>query len=124
MAGYMPFFIQIACAHALENLDDHPGREKPDFEEVYRSFYKEASIHYRFIWSGLANHERSALVRVVNGKGVPDSMRHILSELETRNLVKEDSHRPEVFSSSFADFIRLDAKGKKASLLQRLMGRG
>ena len=75
LAGLFPFFIQMACCHAIEHLEENPKTRQPDFVEVRRRFYEEAKFHYRYIWEGLDRHERSAIVRVAERKGVAGSSR-------------------------------------------------
>ena len=52
LSGLFPFYLQMACSHAIEYLDDHPDAEQPDFREVRRRFYEEAKLHYRYVWDG------------------------------------------------------------------------
>jgi serine/threonine-protein kinase len=125
MAGLFPFFIQMACSHAIEYLDEHPEAREPDFKEVRRRFYEEARLHYRYIWDGFDTHERSTVLRVFKGKALPDALRHVLAELESRHYVESGEGRPRLFASMFDEFLRMEApEEKKGSFWGRLMGRG
>ena len=123
MAGLFPFFIQVACSHAIEYLDDHSDATEPDFGEVRRRFYEEAKLHFRYVWDGLDDHERSTVVRVSKGKAMPDALQHVLSELQNRHYIEKAAGRPQLFSSTFDDFVRTEgAKVEKEPLLKRLFG--
>jgi AAA+ ATPase superfamily predicted ATPase/predicted Ser/Thr protein kinase len=124
MAGLFPFFIQVACAHAIEYLDDHPDAKEPDFGEVRRRFYEEAKLHFRYVWDGLDDHERSTVVRVAKGNSMPDALQHVLTELQNRHYVESvPGSRPQLFSSTFDHFVRTEgAKQEKEPLLKRLFG--
>jgi serine/threonine-protein kinase len=123
MSGLFPFFIQMACSHAVEMMDEQPDAAL-DFAEVRRRFYEEAKLHFRYIWDGFDEHERSTVLRVAQGKGLPDALRHVLGELETRHLVETGDKAPRLFATTFDQFVRTEASasGSKPSLLGRLFG--
>ena len=124
MAGLFPFFIQIACSHAIEYLDEHPEAQTLDAREVRRRFYEEAKLHYRYIWDGFDPHEKSTVLRVACGKGLPDALKHVLTELESRHYVEPDRGRPRLFASTFDEFVKSQVRqGAKPTLLDRLFGR-
>lgn len=124
MAGRFPFFLQMACSHAIEYLDEHPDAKEPDFAEVRRRFYEEAKLHFRYIWDGFDEHERSTVMRVATGKSLPDSLRHVLAELESRHLAGADGGRARLFASTFDEFVKTEGgAASKPSLLGRLFGR-
>ncbi len=121
MTGLFPFFIQMACSHAIEHLDEHPEAKAPDFDAIRRRFYEEARLHFRYVWDGLDAHERSTLVRVAQGRGIPDSLKHVLSELEVRHYVDETQRGPRLFAGTFGQYVREEAKRmRKPSLLERM----
>lgn len=125
MAGLFPFFIQMACSHALEYLDEHPDAAAPDFAEVRRRFYAEARLHFRYIWDGFQEHERSTAIKVATGKSMPDALRHVLSDLETRHLAETEGGVSRLFASTFQEFVKNEGGGGgggKTPLLQRLFG--
>jgi serine/threonine protein kinase len=126
MAGRFPFFIQMACAHAIEYLEENPGRP-PDFTEIRRRFCEEARHHYRYVWDSFDAYEQSAVERVAKRKGIPDGLRHVVAELSARHYVETDGRAPRLFASTFDEFVRLEAargSSDKPSLLGRLFGRG
>jgi len=125
LTGLFPFFVQMACSHAIEYLDEHAGAKEPDFHEVARRFYEEAKLHYRYVWDGFDSLEKSTVLRVAKGKGMPDALKHVLGELESRHYVDENGGRPRLFSSTFEDFVRGEGErsGKK-NLFERMFGGG
>jgi len=126
LSGLFPFYVQMACSHAIEWLDEHDGASAPDFAEVRRRFFEEAQLHYRYLWDGFDEHEKSTVVRVATGKPLPDSLRHVLTELEARKLADVESGKPRLFASTFAEFVTRQDRGtpRKGGLLGKLFGRG
>jgi serine/threonine-protein kinase len=122
LSGLFPFFIQMACAHTLEWLDEQPDTP-PDFAAIRKSFAVEATLHYRYIWGSFDPHEKSTMVRVAKGKTLPDSLKHVLDELEGRKYVDAAGTKPRLFAAPFADFVRDEAhRMPKPGLLARLFG--
>jgi serine/threonine protein kinase len=103
LSGLFPFFLQMACAHTLEHLHERPN-QPPEFADIRRRFYEEASLHYQYIWDSFDEHERSAVRAVAGGKRIPDSLRHVVDELAGRQYVTPGD-RPALFSGPFADFV-------------------
>jgi serine/threonine-protein kinase len=125
VAGLFPFFIQMACSHAVEWLDEHPEASEPDFTEVGRRFYEEARLHFRYIWEGFDEHERSTVLRVASRKGLPDSLKHVLGELEARHYVEGGSGRPRLFATTFEEFVKAEGvKEEKGPWWGRVFGGG
>jgi hypothetical protein len=125
MAGRFPFFIQVACSHAIEWLDEHPEATEPDFGEVERRFFEEARLHFRYIWDGFDEHERSTVLRVARQRNLPDSLRHVFDELEARHYVEQDGSHARLFASTFAAFVKGEGgKSDKESWWGRMLGKG
>jgi len=124
MAGLFPFFLQVACSHTVEFLEDHPGAE-PDFKEIRRRFYEEARLHYRFMWDEFDKHERSVILRVADGRSLPDSLRDVFEELERRHYLESAERDAVLFSSAFREFIHSEVSSKRRKpFLRRLLGLG
>jgi serine/threonine protein kinase len=130
LSGLFPFFIQMACSHAVEHLDEVESGAPLDFGVVRKRFYEEARLHFRYIWEGLDEHERATVQKVAGGRSLPDSLRHVLPELENRCLVTGGAEQPRLFASTFAHFVKNDAgAGAKESkpgggLFGKLFGGG
>ncbi len=116
-AGLFPFFLQMACSHAMEAMEEHQG-EPPDMQEVQRRFYEEARFFYRHMWDGFDPYERSLLRRVAGKKSVPDALKHVQEELEARHYVEPSNSGARLFASTFEQFVRTEATEKR-SLLSR-----
>jgi serine/threonine protein kinase len=124
MAGRFPFFLQIACCHALEYMEEHSDQE-PDFREIERRFYEEARLHYRFLWDGFDEHERSVLRRIVAGRKIPDALDHVRDELQRKHYVAAREASAALFSSTFRNFIESEVSGRESRpFLQRILRRG
>lgn len=125
MSGLFPFFIQMACSHAFEWMDEHPQAERPDFDAIQRRFYEEAQLHYRSIWDGFDLHEKSAMRRVATGKSIPDALRHVVAELGSKRYVSDDAGKSRLFAAPFEDFVRSQPRApESASRWTRWFGRG
>ncbi len=125
LAGRFPFYLQMACSHSIEYLEEQPAGTAPDFNEIRRRFLQEAALHYRYVWDGLDGPQRSALVRLSRGRSIPDALRHVAEELKAKHFVEETAARPGLFSSTFEEFVRTEgARGEiQPSLLARLLRR-
>jgi serine/threonine protein kinase len=124
MSGLFPFFIQMACAHAIEWIEDNPEAATPDFAEIQRRFYEEARFHYRSLWESFDAHERSAIQRIAAGRSIPDSLRHVLQDMGSKHYVESEDGRSRLFASTFRDFVRAEAERSRApSFLDRVLGR-
>src|SRR6266568_2432038 len=67
IAGYFPFFIQIACFHLF---NARQRGTKVDFEFLEEPFILEASPHFRYLTHCLTQREKSALRAFVKGAAV------------------------------------------------------
>jgi serine/threonine-protein kinase len=124
MAGLFPFFLQIACSHALEYLEEAPPPDKLYIDEIRTRFLEEAMLHYRYIWEGFDVHERSAVLRVAKGKGVPEALQHVLEDLARRHYVVSSGTPPRLFASTFDEFVRKEGlPNRGGSFLGRLFGK-
>jgi len=47
IAGYYPFFIQIACAALFEHLKNRPTSGKAFIDRVKEDFLDEAKVHFQ-----------------------------------------------------------------------------
>jgi serine/threonine-protein kinase len=123
MSGLFPFFLQMACSHVIDWMDENPGRPEPDFAAIRRRFYEEAVFHYRGIWDGFDTHERSALRRVAEGRNIPDALRHVLDELGNKHYIESADGKMRLFSATFQDFVRsLPDHASQRSFLKRWLG--
>lgn len=124
LAGMFPFFLQIACSHAIEFLEEQPGRKELDLPDVARRFLQEAGPHFQHIRENLEPYERAVVSRLARRSEVPGSLKDVLEELGRRQYVLLDASRPRLFSSCFQKFVRTrpDALHRRF-LVKRLFGR-
>ncbi len=121
LAGRMPFYLQIACAHAFDSLASRSGSEQPDFDAIRHGFYEEARFHYRFILDHLDERQRSVVIKLARGKSVPESQKFIVRELISRSLVEDDA----LFAEPFAQFVNEEMERRNTGgWLGRLFRRG
>ena len=103
--------------------DEHLDASAPDFVAIQKSFAVEARLHYRYIWEGFDPDEKSTALRVVRGKSLPDSLKHVLEDLEDRRYVDPSDGQPRLFAAPFAQFVRgVGNREAKPGLLSRLFG--
>ncbi|HZL85368.1 MAG TPA: protein kinase [Candidatus Krumholzibacteria bacterium] len=114
MAGLFPFFLQMACCHTLESMEEH-GTEAPDFSDIGRRFSQEARFHYRHMWEGFDDDERSLFRRVAGKKSIPDALKHVLEELSNRHYISTENE-PRLFASTFEEFVKSESPEKKGFL--------
>jgi len=112
IAGLFPFFLQVACSHSLEYIEEDSKREL-GFEEVRRRFYEEARLHYRFMWSTFDEHERSTIRRVAEGRRIPDSLQHVCEELQRKHYVESQGGVMRLFSSCFKGFVDTEVSARQ-----------
>lgn|GEM_PF-1004806 len=103
MSGLFPYFIQLACSHTLEFLEEG---QRLDWGEVSRRFYQEAQSHYRFLWEGLDWAEREALRRIARDDKIPQSLAHVVEKLHDRGYVMQQDAKPRLFARPFTEFVR------------------
>jgi hypothetical protein len=123
MAGRFPFFIQVACSHAIEYLEDTGRLQPQDLAEVRQRFYEEAKLHFRFIWDRTNSEERSAMRRIAEHRAIPPAYRHILESLERRDLVVREDSETKLFASTFQTFVGTEGGEAQKGFLSRLLGR-
>ena len=123
MSGLFPFFIQMACSHAIEWLEEHPDAAVPDFVEVRRRFYEEARLHYRYLWDGLDSHERSTVLRVARNRLMP-TRSSTSSASSSHATTSSRTAAPRLFATSFEEFVKAEGgPEEKTSWWEKLIGR-
>jgi serine/threonine protein kinase len=106
LSGLFPFFIQVACSHVIECAEETGPDREIDFEQIRRRFCVEAQPHYRYMWEGFEEQERAVITQVVRGRAVPESLQHVLKELDAKRCVMSSEDGVRIFSKTFEDFVR------------------
>jgi serine/threonine-protein kinase len=98
IAGYFPFFIQIACS-ALFPL---PRSGKVDLKKAKEIFLEEARPHFQEYWEKFDESEQAVVVALARERRLPREHAFALKDLTQAGFV----HDEKLFSSLFAEFVR------------------
>lgn len=99
IAGYLPFFIQIACYHLFS------ARQRNDrtaFESLEDLFILEASPHFRYLISCLTHRERSALAAFIRDSAADA---RALEQLVMKGILVRSAGELRLFSTAFKDSV-------------------
>ena len=122
IAGYYPFFIQIACAVLFEYVRKNDNMTKTTLDKVKEEFLDEAKVHFQQIWDICDDDQREVLLRLCHGEQIPKSQEYVLNKLIKAGYVKVQNERSLIFSSLFEKFIaerygaKMEGKKKKKFL--------
>jgi serine/threonine protein kinase len=105
LAGYFPFFLQIACSTVFEQILEDEGAE-PDWDHVNKSYTDEVYPHYGFVWDRMEEPEKENLRRLASGKGISRQYEFVNENLLRRGyLIEKASGALDIFAGSFKDFV-------------------
>ena len=103
IAGYFPYFLQIACSAYFDHLLENDG--KLDREEVEGTFLDEAKGQFRFIWDHLTDGFRGAIRESIENGHVEKEHEHIYEDLKRAGYFIQDDRGPRIFSTLFSSVI-------------------
>lgn len=104
LAGFHPFFIQIACSNLFEYLDSHGSMDEEGFRTVKESFFVEAEDHFEYMWHHLETEEKLCLAAIAESKELDRNLHFIARKLVKRGfLTKNGTYK--IFSECFENFI-------------------
>ena len=103
IAGYFPYFLQIACSAYFDHLQENDG--KLDREEVEATFLDEAKGQFRFIWDHLSESFRRSIREYIENGRVEKEHEHIYEDLKRAGYFIEDDRGPRIFSTLFSSVI-------------------
>jgi len=107
MAGYFPFFIQIACSEFFEYALDEPvNPENIPLSEISDRFMEEARDHFEYIWDHFPEDYQQVLLQLAGGENPPVSYQYILRELQKQGYVVGEGRQQRLFSGLFGDYIQ------------------
>lgn len=113
MAGYHPFYLQIACSYVFEHLIEDPTAE-PDWKEIERTFTDEVYPHYSFVWDRMEPQEKENFTRLAEGKPISRKFQFVNDNLIRRGYLQEaPGGEIKLFSSIFQSFILEKSQGDK-----------
>ena len=74
MAGYFPFFIQIACSEFFEYVLDEPiNPQNIPLSKIAERFMDEARDHFEYIWNHFQEDQQRVLLQLAEGEHPPAS---------------------------------------------------
>lgn len=103
IAGYFPYFLQIACSAYFDHLLENEG--KLDREEVEATFLDEAKGQFRFIWDHLSDSFRGSIRESIENGRVEKEHEHIYEDLKRAGYFIHDDRGPRIFSTLFSSVI-------------------
>jgi hypothetical protein len=121
LAGLFPVFLQMACSHAVEFLEEHPDRQL-DLSMVRRRFYDEAIDYYEHVWESLTVEERKTIECLANEKKLPESKEYVVPELRRKSYIWEVDGKPMLFSDTFREFSLTKAAEHRTGFFRRFFG--
>jgi serine/threonine protein kinase len=95
IAGYFPFFIQMACASLY-------AADKQDYKKAREIFMEEARPHFQEYWERFDESEKAAVVALAKEKKPPREHAFAVKDLAQAGFVQEGK----LFSVLFAEFVR------------------
>lgn len=103
IAGYFPYFLQIACSAYFDYLLENDG--KLNREEVEATFLDEAKGQFRFIWDHMNDSFRRAIRDFAEDGRVEKEQEQTYEDLKRAGYFIEDDRGPRLFSSLFSTVI-------------------
>ena len=103
IAGYFPYFLQIACSAYFDHLLENDG--KLDREEVESTFLDEAKGQFRFIWDHMSDSFRRSIRESIEDGRVEKEHEHIYEDLKRAGYFIQDDRGPRIFSTLFSSVI-------------------
>lgn len=101
IAGYHPFFLQLACYYLFEQKTGRGELATEDYEITRRQYAEDAERFFRYAWDHLEADEQES-IRLVCEEGVSQLNDEQRRRLE-RQCILQNS---DIFSSVFAEFVR------------------
>ncbi|MEJ2722764.1 MAG: ATP-binding protein, partial [bacterium] len=125
LAGYFPFYLQVACSNVFEHMVDNPKGE-PDWPQIAASFTDEVYPHYSFVWERMDEPARESLQQLAAGKSTGKKYDYINEDLVRRGYLRESDGKLVFSSSVWRQFVVKEGRGsgQKRSFLGSLFGRG
>jgi len=105
IAGYYPFFIQMACASIFEFVKENKRLNKAVLNEVKEEFLDEARVHFQQIWEISDADNQDVFLTLAAGRKLEASKEYLLNELIKSGYVKQSGNKKLLFSSLFGQFI-------------------
>ena len=105
IAGYYPFFIQMACAVLFEYVRGNEMLSENTLDSAKEEFLDEAKVHFQQIWDSCDDEERDVFLKLCHHEKIPDPQKYVLKNLTKRGYIKTGKNQSLVFSSLFEEFL-------------------
>jgi len=102
IAGYFPFYLQVACSAYFEHIDSTGSANRKEIEEA---FLDEAAVHFNYTWEHFEPDQRGVIEDFIAGRIVRIERNHICDELKRAGYLIETRNGARLFSSLFARAI-------------------
>ena len=103
IAGYFPYFLQIACSAYFDYLDENDG--KLNREEVEAVFLDESRGQFRFIWDHMSDSHRRCVREFAEHEQVGKEQAQAYEDLKRAGYFIEEERGPRLFSTLFETII-------------------
>jgi predicted Ser/Thr protein kinase len=118
LAGYFPFFLQLACSAYFENLMLEDGRV--DAEQVRDTFREEVTPHFNYLWEHFTAEEKEVFHLVRRGDAIPPHLTYVAKRMEKGGyILPGPAGSPcNLFSKAFEEFLLQKESEKSGSLAE------
>jgi len=104
LVGPHPFFLQIACYHALELWRDDPAFGEHTHRQLEKDVQADLRSHFEYFAKKLSDEERRTLACILEAGHIATSTA-IVEELERKCLVHQRDGEYALVSRAFAHFV-------------------
>ncbi len=101
IAGFHPFFLQVACSHLFDIKRQKKYLEELDNNLIKSCFESEVKEHYQSIYEDFSQDEKVTLLEISRGKLPKKKYLYTIKNLQNRGYLIDNN----IFSSTFKDFI-------------------
>jgi len=123
LAGYFPFFLQLACCAFFERRHDFPNENDPDLNSIRQKFYEEVRNHFEYVWDHFTDRERALCIKVSRHEYLNDSDKSFLGNLSRRGYLFEGPEGVRLFSNVFDTFVTMKTTIAASHVSERALGR-
>ena len=109
LAGYFPFFLQLACCAFFEFHHEFPEADSPDEADIRHRFQDEARSHFEYLWDHFSEREKALCLKVSRREDLTDSDRSFQRNLTRRGYLSEGAEGVRLFSDAFDAFLNVTA---------------
>lgn len=103
LAGYFPFFLQIACSTYFDHILENGNLVDP--QQLETSFLDEAGTHFRYIWEHIGDAEREVINCFIENQPRSKAREHVFEELRRAGYFIDEGNSSRLFSRLFATAI-------------------